>query len=207
MQQVKVSPECKCITGTWPRSQQTKLERLGETSLWVNSDHSLNFHRPLSYCMTLCLWVMTSIPVSICLTSAFVLFPFYYMDFQNHFFNENRCLSWWSIQNTTLFLLHFSTLPWIAVFIYMQVKDTFTWEVTNKSRIAPEQTAAKPVKKLLWRVVSRISLTSNQIPQLLHASIFKEIPQTPRLLIRSLTAQVSPTWTRDTKQCRLVLVV
>lgn len=37
------------------------------------------------------------------------------------------------------------------------------------------------------------SLTSNLIPQLLHASIIKETPQTPRLLIKSLTAQVSPT--------------
>lgn len=44
MQQVKVSLECKCIMGTWPRSQQTKLERLGKTSLQVDPNLSLNFH-------------------------------------------------------------------------------------------------------------------------------------------------------------------
>lgn len=134
----------------------------------------------LSYCMTLCFLVKTAIPMSICLTSAFVLFPLWYMDFQNHLLNENRCLSWWSIHNTTLFLLHFSTLSWIAVFVYMQVKDTFKSEATNKSRNAPVQTAQSQLKNSSEAQCQEFhSLTSNQIPQLLHASIIKETPQTP----------------------------
>lgn len=116
---------------------------------------------PLSYCMTLCLWVKTSIPVSVCPTSAFVLFLFRYMYLQNHLPNENRCLRWWSIHNTTLFLLHFSTLSWIAVFVHMQVKDTFTWEVTSQEWLQCKQQRSQ-LKKLRSRAVSRISLIKQQ---------------------------------------------
>lgn len=56
----------------------------------------------------------------------------------------------------------FQHISGIVVFVHMQVKDTFTWDVTRKSRIAPVQTAAKLVKKLLWRAVSRISLINQQ---------------------------------------------
>lgn len=117
--------------------------------------------------------------------------------------------SWWSIHNTTLFLLHFSTLSWIVVFVYMKVKDTFTWEVTNKSRIAPVQTAAKPVKKLLWRAVSRISLINQQSnPTAITCQYYEgNTPDSQTADLRSLRAQVSPTWTQATKKCRLVVLV
>lgn len=77
----------------------------------------------------------------------------------------------------------------------------------RQTRIAPVQTAAKPVEDSSEEWCQEIhSLTRNRNPQLLHATI-TEIQQTPRLLIRGLTPQVSPTCKRATKQCRLVLTI
>lgn len=76
---------------------------------------------------------------------------------------EYRRLSWWSIQDTTLFLLSLSTLPRKVTFVYTQVKDIARSEVANKSRFVPVQTAAKPVENFSEEWCQEInSLTSHQ---------------------------------------------
>lgn len=156
--------------------------------------------------MTLCLWVETSIPVSICPTSCFCPFPITVYGFSKSPSNENRWFSWWSIHNTTLFLLHFSTSSWI-LYLYICKWKILSREKcqTSQELLQCKQQQSQFKNSSEEQCQEFHSLTSNQIPQLLHASIIKEILQTSRLFIRSFTAQVSPTWTQATKQCRLVL--
>lgn len=177
-----------------PASKSIQISQSSKSSFWFLFDFV-----PLGQGIHLCSYL-----TNLC---------FHSVPFMVHGFSKSssewkyRCLSWWSIQDTALFLLSLSTLSQKVTFAYTQVKDIARSEVANKSRIALVQKAAKPVENSSEDWCQEIhSLTSNQTPQLLRAMII-EIHPTPRLLIRSLTAQVSPTCKQVTKQSRLVLIL
>lgn len=111
--------------------------------------------------MTLCLWVKHPFLCHFVKPLAFVLFLLRYMDFQNHLPMRTDASAGGVF--TILLCFYYISAHCLGYCICTYASERYFHVRSDKQvKIAPVQTAAKPVKKLLWRAVSRISLINQQ---------------------------------------------